>query len=105
VRVLRRDAPLPADAAVDRQVAGHALHIDCARRDGGGRVTHVGGPAADGTRWMLEIAAVIDAVQNGAARYYVTRGSEQIGLQVQQGQLVTMTADGWSVDSLPACSG
>lgn len=61
---------------MDRPIAPHALHIDCARRDGGGRVTHVGGPAADGRRWMLEIAAVIDSVQSGAARYYVTRGSQ-----------------------------
>ena len=54
---------------------------------------------------MLEIAAVIDSVQNGAARYYVTRGSQQLGLEVRQGQLVTMIGDDWSVYSLPVCSG
>ena len=103
--MLRRDASLPADAAVDRPIAPHALHIDCARRDRGGRVTHIGGPTAQGTRWMMEIAAVMDSVQNGAARYYVTRGSQQLGLEVRRGQLVTMAGDDWSVYSLPACSG
>ena len=90
---------------MDRPIAPRALHIDCARRDRGGRVTHIGGPAADGKRWMMELAALIDSAQNGAARYYVTRGSQQLGLEVRGGQLLTMTGDDWSVYSLPACSG
>lgn len=103
MRVLRRDAPLYADAAVDRQVNSQALHIDCARRDGRGKVTHVGGPAAGGKRWMLELGAVIDSVEHGAGRYYVTRGAQQLGLKVERGELATMTGDEWSVDSLPGC--
>jgi len=66
---------------------------------------HVGGPGADGKRWMLELAAVIDAAQHGNARYYVTRGAQQLGLAVAHGQLVAMTDDGWSVSSLPAWPG
>ena len=54
---------------------------------------------------MLELAAVIDAAQHGNARYYVTRGAQQLGLAVAHGQLVAMTDDGWSVSSLPACPG
>jgi hypothetical protein len=88
---------------VDRPVARHALLIDCACRDGRGRVTHVGGPGADGNRWALSLAAVIDSVQNDAARYYVTCGSQQVGLKVEQGRLLAMTGDGWSVESLPVC--
>lgn len=52
---------------------------------------------------MLELGAVIDSVQQDAARYYVTRGSQQLGLKVERGELVTMTGDDWSVYSLPAC--
>jgi hypothetical protein len=103
--MLRSDAPLPADAAVDRKVSTRALQIDCARRDAGGRVTHVGGRGADGKRWLLELAAVIDSAQHGDARYYVARGAQQLGLTVADGELVTMTEDGWSVYSLPVCPG
>jgi hypothetical protein len=103
--MLRGDAPLHADAAVERKVSSPALQIDCARRDARGRVTHVGGPGADGKRWMLELAAVIDSAQDDNTRYYVARGAQQLGLKVAHGQLVTMTEDGWSVYSLPACPG
>ena len=66
-------------------------------------MTHVGGPAPGGKRWMLELGAVIDSLQHGAGRFYVSRGSQQIGLSVQRGELVAMTGDDWSVNSLPAC--
>lgn len=103
--MLRGDAPLHADAAVDRKVGGPAFQIDCARRDAGGTVTHVGGPGADGKRWVLELAAVIDAAQHGNARYYVTRGAQQLGLKVAHDELVTMTDDDWTVYNLPVCPG
>lgn len=103
--MLRGHAPLHAHAAVDRKVSTQALQIDCARRDAGGRVTHVGGPGAGGKRWMLEIAAVIDSAQHGNARYYVAGGAQQVGLKAVDGELVAMTEDGWSVYSLPVCPG
>ena len=103
--MLRRDATLPADAAVDRKVSTPALQIDCAWRDAGGRVTHVGGPGADGKRWRLELAAVIDSAQHGNTRYYVAGGAEHVGLTVVDGELVAMTEDGWSVYSLPVSPG
>ena len=81
----------------------HAIEIDCARRDASGRITHVGGPGADGRRWMSEIAAVIAAASDEDARYFVSRGGQQLGLQVKDGQLVTMVEDGWTVQSLPRC--
>ena len=52
---------------------------------------------------MLELAAVIDSLSHGEARYYVSRGSQQLGLKVAHGSLVTMTGDDWSVYNLPPC--
>ena len=90
---------------MDRKVSTPALQIDCARRDAAGKVTHVGGPGADGKRWMLELAAVIDSAEHEGARYYVAGAAEQLGLKVVDGELVTMTGDSWSVCSLPVCPG
>lgn len=87
---LGRDSPL-------------AVEIDCTRRDAGGRVTHVGGPGADGRRWIAELSAVIAAAERGEVRYFVSRGAHQLGLDVKDGQLVTMIDDGWSVRNLPVC--
>jgi len=33
------------------------------------------------------------------------RGAQQLGLRVQDGELVTMVDMGWSLSSLPACPG
>lgn len=90
---------------MDRKVSTPALQIDCAWRDAAGRVTHVGGPGADGKRWRLELAAVVDSAQHENTRYYVASGAQQLGLKVVDGQLVAMTEDGWSVHSLPVCAG
>ena len=83
--------------------ASQALEIDCARRDARGAVTHLGGPRADGRRWTAELGAVIAAATREEVRYFVSRGAQQLGLQVKGGQLATMIDDGWSVYSLPTC--
>ena len=90
-------------AAVVREAEEHALEIDCARRDARGRVTHLGGPRADGSRWMLPIESVLRAAAQEKMRYFVSRGPHQLGLQVKQGQLVPMIDDGWTVRSLTVC--
>ena len=82
---------------------GVTLEIDCARVDRQGRVSHVGGPGADGRRWMEELGVVIAAAQSGRARYYVSRGAQQLGLHVRNGELATMIDDGWTVLLLPLC--
>jgi len=82
---------------------GTALEIDCARRDLRGRVTHVGGPGVDGQRWMEELVVVVEAAKSGRARYFVSRGAQQLGLHVRDGELVTMIEDGWTVLRLPVC--
>lgn len=81
----------------------HALEIDCARRNARGEVTHLGGPGVDGTRWMQELASIVAAAERGDARYFITRGGQQLGLGVKRGELVTMVEDGWSVRRLPPC--
>jgi len=80
-----------------------ALEIDCARRDARGRVTHVSGPGPDGRRWSAPLDAVIAAAMRDDGRYFVSRGAQQLGLQVKNGELVAMIDDGWSVSRLPAC--
>ena len=82
---------------------GVALEIDCARHDGHGRVSHVGGPGVDGRRWMEELVVVIAAAESGHTRYYVSRGAHQFGLHVRNGQLATIIDDGWTVLRLPVC--
>lgn len=82
---------------------GAALEIDCARRDSRGRVSHVGGPGVDGRRWMEELSAVIAALESGRTRYYVSRGGEQLGLHIADGELATMVEDDWTVSRLPVC--
>jgi len=103
--MLRDHAPLspPAAVAAALEPAPYALEIDCARRDARGEVTHVGGPAADGHRWVEELARVVAAAEQGAARYFITRGGQQLGLNVKRGELVTMVEDGWRVRRLPPC--
>jgi hypothetical protein len=81
----------------------NAVEIDCARRDARGRVTHLGGRSPDGRRWLAELPQLIAAVERGEARYFVVRGAQQIGLRVQDGELVAMVDMGWSLTSLPAC--
>ena len=81
-----------------------AIEIDCARRDARGEITHVGGPALDGCRWMFRLEVVIAAIEKDGARYFVSRGSQQLGLHVREGELATMMEDDWSVRSLPACA-
>lgn len=81
----------------------YALEIDCARRDARGEVTHVGGPAGDGGRWYDELVRVVAAAERGEARYFITRGGQQLGLVARQGELVTMVEDGWRVRRLPSC--
>ena len=78
-----------------------ALEIDCVRRDERGTVTHVGGPGGDGRRWMLPLAQAIAALERNEARYFVSRGPQQLGLRVKNGELITMLGEGWSVQSLP----
>jgi hypothetical protein len=89
---------------VNPQLARHAVEIDCARRDATGRVTHVGGPGLDGQRWVARLETVIAEVERGEGRYFISHGSQQFGLCVEKGELVTMIEDGWSVRSLPDCS-
>jgi hypothetical protein len=91
-------------AAVANEPPMYAMEIDCARRDSRGRVTHVGGPGADGRRWMAALETVIAAAARDEARYFVARGAQQLGLRVKDGQLVTMVEDGWSVTDLPVCA-
>jgi hypothetical protein len=91
-------------AAIAGPMHEHALEIDCARRDERGRVTHVGGPVADGTRWMLTLESVIAVAAREEVRYFVSRSGHQLGLQVKNGELVTMMEDGWTVRSLPVCA-
>ena len=81
-----------------------AVEIECARRDVRGEITHLGGPTFDGRRWTSRLEAVVAAIEKEGARYFVSRGSQQLGLQVKQGELATMVEDGWSVRSLPACA-
>jgi hypothetical protein len=85
--------------------SGNAVEIDCVRRDARGRVTHLGGRGLDGRRWLAELPELIAAIERGEARYFVVRGAQQIGLRVQDGELVTMVDMGWNLGSLPACSG
>jgi hypothetical protein len=80
-----------------------AVEIDCARRDAGGIVTHVGGPAGGGRRWVAPLGSVIAALERSETRYFVSSGSQQLGLRVQGGELVAMVECGWSVYSLPVC--
>ena len=103
--MLRNDTPLSpaASMAAALNPAPYALEIDCARRDARGEVTHVGGPGADGQRWVDELGRIIAAAEEGAARYFITRGGQQLGLMVKRGELVTMVEDGWSVRRLPPC--
>jgi hypothetical protein len=107
VRVLRGDAPPAATAAVGAAVTDdllrHAVEIDCARRDGHGVVTDVGGPTSAGQRWTAQLGFVIAALERGEARYFVSSGSQQLGLHVKDGELVTIVEFGWSVYSLPVC--
>jgi hypothetical protein len=91
--------------AVSEEPLRHAVEIDCARRDEGGRVTHLGGPGAAGQRWIAQVAAVIAAIERSEAHYFVSSGSQQLGLRVKDGQLVTIVEYGWSVYSLPVCAG
>jgi hypothetical protein len=81
-----------------------AIEIDCARRDARGEITHLGGPTADGRRWTSRLEAVIAAIEKDGARYFVSRGSQQLGLHVRKGELATMMEDGWSLRSLPSCA-
>lgn len=104
MRMLRNDTPLlPAPAMAAALTPAYALEIDCARRDPRGEVTHVGGPGADGRRWVEELARVVAAAERGEARYFITRGGQQLGLVVKRGELVTMVEDGWRVQRLPPC--
>ena len=82
----------------------NAVEIDCARRDRRGQITHVGGPGADGRRWTAPLETVLAAIERGETRYFISRGSQQFGLRVKEGELGTMIEDGWSVRSLPACA-
>lgn len=52
---------------------------------------------------MEELVVVIAAVESGRARYYVSRGGQQFGLHVMDGQLATVVDDGWTVLRLPVC--
>jgi hypothetical protein len=81
----------------------HAAEADSVRRDANGRVTHLCGPGNGGGRWSLPIEAVIAAVQRDEARFFVTRGGQQLGLCVKDGELAAMVDDGWTVRSLPRC--
>ncbi|HUQ76645.1 MAG TPA: hypothetical protein VM183_18140 [Burkholderiales bacterium] len=90
-------------AAVVRSSAAHAIEIDCARRDREGRVTHVGGPGTGGRRWMARIEIVVAAAKADEVRYFISRSPQQLGLQVRDGELVTMIEDGWTVRQLPVC--
>ena len=105
MRMLRDDAPLSPAAAMAAALnpAPYALEIDCARRDARGEVTHVGGQGADGQRWVEELSRVVAAAEQGAARYFITRGGQQLGLMVKRGELVTMVEDGWRVRRLRPC--
>jgi hypothetical protein len=80
-----------------------AVEIDCARRDHRGIVTHVGGPGEDGRRWVAPLVEVVGLVARNEYRYFVSYGSQQFGVRVENGELVTMIDDGWSVRSLPVC--
>ena len=82
----------------------HAVEIDCARRNARGEVTHVGGPGTQGQRWTARLETVIAAIERDEARYFVSRGAQQLGLRVKEGELTTMVEDGWSVRSLPPCA-
>jgi hypothetical protein len=84
--------------------SGLAIEIDCARRDARGEITHLGGPTPDGRRWTSRLDVVIAAMEKDGARYFVSRGSQQLGLHVTKGELATMMEDGWTVHSLPACA-
>jgi len=95
-------SPAPAVAAA-LTPSPYALEIDCARRDARGEVTHVGGPGADGRRWLGELGEIVAAAERGEARYFITRGGQQLGLVARRGELVTMIEDGWSVRRLPLC--
>lgn len=90
-------------AALTPAAPAYALEIDCSRRDARGEVTHVGGPGTDGRRWMEQLARVVGAAERGEARYFITRGGQQLGLAAKRGELVTMVEDGWSVRHLPLC--
>jgi hypothetical protein len=81
----------------------HAIEINCARRNALGEVTHLGGLGADGRRWLDELGRIVAAAERGEARYFITRGGQQLGLSVRGGELVTMVEDGWSVRQLPTC--
>lgn len=81
-----------------------AIEIDCAQRGARGEITHLGGPTPDGRRWTSRLEAVIAAIEKDGARYFVSRGSQQLGLHVKRGELAAMMEDGWSVRSLPACA-
>jgi hypothetical protein len=91
-------------AAVVKPSSAHAVQIDCARRDSDGRVTHLGGPALAGRRWVEKIDVVIAAARRDDARYFISRGAQQLGLHVRDGELATMIEDGWTVRELPVCS-
>ena len=92
-------------AAIVGPASPFALEIDCVRCDARGEVTHVCGPGTDGRRWSARLEVVVAAIDQDGARYFVSRGSQQFGLQVKDGRLATMMEDGWSVRSLPVCSG
>ena len=91
-------------ASAVKDTPPHAIQIDCARRDARGNVTHLGGASAEGERWTMRLEAVVAAIERDGARYFVVRGSQQLGLSVKDGELVTMVEDGWSVRSLPVCA-
>ena len=104
MRMLRNDTPLsPAAAMAVALTPAYALEIDCARRNTRGEVTHLGGPGADGRRWVEELGRILAAAECGEARYFITRGGQQLGLVVKRGELVTMVEDGWRVQRLPPC--
>ena len=104
MRMLRNDAPLPPAAAMAAALTpAYALEIDCAQRDARGEVTHLGGPGADGRRWVEELGRVVAAAERGETRYFITRGGQQLGLVAKRGELVTMVEDGWRVQRLPPC--
>lgn len=91
-------------AAINGELSPHAVEIDCARRDVRGVVTHVGGPGIAGQRWMAQLALVIAALERSEVHYFVSSGSQQFGLCVRNGMLVTIVDYGWSVYTLPVCS-
>lgn len=73
------------------------------------RITHIGGVAANSTRWKLTEAEAITGIENGTWQFYVSRGGTTVDVIVAQreGRKYLKTRnDGEQPDnllSLPEC--